>query len=129
MTMLKGKPQSQPANAGNAPAQFRDNAEINSKIDAYIKNNPKEWAYIQSMPPERMARTIVLQAVNKKERQERIRSSVLRKLEENPELKQAYQTLVKNLPADQQEKMMANLAMRTSRSLTPRQPVTQAQKA
>jgi len=126
--MLKGKPQSQPANAGNPPAQFRDNAEINAKIDAYIKNNPKEWAYIQSMPPERMARTIVLQAVNKVERQERIRTSVLRKLEENPELKAAYQTLVKNLPEDQQEKMMANLVMRTSRSLTPRQPVSQAQK-
>jgi hypothetical protein len=126
--MLKGKPQSQPANAGNAPAQFRDNAEINAKIDAYIKNNPKEWAYIQSMPPERMARTIVLQAVNKKERQERIRTSVMRKLDENPELKQAYQTLVKNLPEDQQEKMMANLVMRTSRSLTPKQTVSQAQK-
>jgi hypothetical protein len=125
--MLKGKPQSQPANAGNAPAQFRDNAEINAKIDAYIKNNPKEWAYIQSMPPDRMARTIVLQAINKQERQERIRTSVLRKLEESPELKAAYQTLVKNLPADQQEKMMANLVMRTSRTLTPRQTQRQAQ--
>ena len=80
------------------------------------------------MPPERMARTIVLQAVNKQERTERIRSSVLRKLDESPELKQAYQTLVKNLPADQQEKMMANLAMRTSRSLTPKQTVRQTQK-
>jgi hypothetical protein len=125
--MLKGKPQSQPANAGNAPAQFRDNPEINAKIDAYIKNNPKEWAYIQSMPPERMARTIVLQAVNKVERQERVRTSVLRKLDENPELKAAYQTLVKNLPADQQEKMMANLVMRTSRSLTPREAAKQSQ--
>ena len=125
--MLKGKPQSQPANAGNAPAQFRDNAEINAKIDAYIKNNPKEWAYIQSMPPERMARTIVLQAVNKQERQERIRTCVLRKLEESPELKAAYQTLVKNLPAEEQEKMMANLVMRTNRTLTPKQAQKQAQ--
>jgi hypothetical protein len=125
--MLKGKPQSQPANAGNPPAQFRDNPEINAKIDAYIKNNPKEWAYIQSMPPVRMARTIVLQAVNKVERQERVRTSILRKLDENPELKAAYQTLVKNLPADQQEKMMANLVMRTSRSLTPRQAAKQSQ--
>ena len=126
--MLKGKPPTQPADSANGPQQFRDNPEINAKIDAYIKNNPKEWAYIQSMPPERMARTIVLQAVNKQERTERMRSSVLRKLEENPELKQAYQTLVKNLPADQQEKMMANLAMRTSRSLTPKQTVRQTQK-
>ena len=42
--------------------------------------------------------------------------SVLKKLDENPELKKAYQTLVKNLPEDQQEKMMANLAMRTQRT-------------
>lgn len=126
--MIKGKPQPQPANGGDSPAQFRNNAEIDAKIDAYIKNNPKEWAYIQSMPPERMARTIVLQAVNKQERQERMRSSVLRKLDENPELKQAYQTLVKNLPADQQEKMMASLVMRTNRSLTPKQTQRQTQK-
>jgi hypothetical protein len=125
--MLKGKPQSQPANDGNPPAQFRDNPEINAKIDAYIQNNPKEWAYIQSMPPERMARTIVLQTINKQERTERMRAGVLRKLEQNPELKQAYQTLVKELPSDQQEKMMATLAMRNSRSLTPRQSAKQGQ--
>ena len=52
---------------------------------------------------------------------ERMRASVLRKLEQNPELKQAYQTLVKNLPEEQQEKMMANLALRTQRNVTRRQ--------
>ena len=70
------------------------------------------------MSPERMARTIVLQDVQKQERTERIRSGVLKKLDENPELKKAYQTLVKNLPEDQQEKMMANLAMRTQRTVS-----------
>jgi hypothetical protein len=125
--MLKGKPQPQTADVGNPPAQFRDNPEINAKIDAYIQNNPKEWAYIQSMPPERMARTIVLQTINKQERTERMRAGVLRKLDQNPELKQAYQTLVKELPAEQQEKMMATLAMRNSRSLTPRQSAKQGQ--
>jgi hypothetical protein len=45
-------------------------------------------------------------------------ASVLRKLEQNPELKQGYQTLVKNLPEDQQDKMMANLAIRTQRNVT-----------
>ena len=52
------------------------------------------------------------------ERTERIRSSVLKKLDENPELKKAYQTLVKNLPEDQQEKIMANIAMRTQRTVS-----------
>jgi hypothetical protein len=114
--MIKGKPQDQSSDS-NAP-QFRENPDINSKIDNFIKANPKRWEYIQAMSPERMARTIVLQDVQKQERTERIRSGVLKKLEENPELKKAYQTLVKNLPEDQQEKMMANLAMRTQRTVT-----------
>ena len=85
MTMIKGKPPTQPQE-DNAP-QFRENPEINAKIDAYIKANPKRWDYIQSLSQERMARTIVLQDVQKQERTERIRAGVLRKLDENPELK------------------------------------------
>ena len=109
------------ADPSNDPPRFRENPDINAKIDAYIKANPKRWAYIQSMSPERMARPIVLQDVQKQERTERMRAGVLRKLHENPELKQAYQTLVKNLPEEQQEKMMANLALRTQRNVTRRQ--------
>ena len=118
MTMIKGKPQTQPPPDANGAPQFRENPEINGKIDDYIKANPKRWEYIQAMSPERMARTIVLQDVQKQERTERIRSGVLKKLDESPELKKAYQTLVKNLPEDQQEKMMANIAMRTQRTVT-----------
>jgi len=73
--------------------------------------------------------TIVLQDVQKQERTERIRSGVLKKLDENPELKKAYQTLVKNLPEDQQEKMMANLAMRTQRTVTRGQEQSAARPA
>ena len=115
MTMIKGKPKTE--SETNGAPQFRENAEINAKIDNYIKANPKRWEYIQAMSPERMARTSVLQDMQKQERTERIRSGVLKKLEENPELKKAYQTLVKNLPEDQQEKMMANIAMRTQRTV------------
>lgn len=112
---------------GNADQpRFRENQEIDAKIDAYIQANPKRWDYIQSMSRERMARTIILQDVQKQERTERMRAGVLRKLEENPELKTAYQTLVKNLPEDQQEKMMANLAMRTQRTVTRGQKQTPA---
>ena len=111
------------------PLQFRENPEINAKIDAYIKANPKRWVYIQSMSLERMARTIILQDVQKQERTERMCAGVLRKLEENPELKKAYQTLVKNLPEDQQEKMMANLAIRTQRNVTRRQSDASARAA
>jgi hypothetical protein len=106
--------------AGDSP-KYRDNVEINAKIDAYIQANPKEWTYIQGLPRERLERMLVLQNVNKIERRDRVRASVMKQLEANPELKEAYRKLVKNLPADQQEKAMASIAARTLRTITPRQ--------
>ncbi len=106
--------------AGDAP-KLRDNVEINAKIDAYIQANPKEWTYIQGLPRERLERMLVLQNVNKLERRERVRTSVMKQLEANPELKEAYQKLVKNLPAEQQERAMMSIASRTLRAITPRQ--------
>jgi hypothetical protein len=106
--------------AGDLP-KYRDNVEINAKIDSYIKANPKEWTYIQGLPRERLERMLVLQNVNKIERRARIRASVAKQLEANPELKEAYRKLVKNLPAEQQERAMMSIAARTLRTITPRQ--------
>lgn len=106
--------------AGDSP-KLRDNVEINAKIDAYIQANPKEWNYIQGLPRDRLERMLVLQKVNKVERRERVRTSVMKQLDANPELKEAYRKLVKNLPADQQEKAMTSIAARTLRTITPRQ--------
>jgi hypothetical protein len=104
----------------------RDNVEINAKIDAYIQANPKKWSYIQSILRERLERMLVLQNVNKIERRERIRASVTKQLNANPELKEAYRKLVKNLPAEQQEKAMATIAARTLRTIMPRKQTTGA---
>ncbi len=112
------------ADAADAP-KLRDNVEINAKIDSYIKANPKEWDYIQKLPRERLERMLVLQNVNKLERRERVRTSVMKQLEANPELKEAYRKLVKNLPAEQQEKAMASIAARTLRTVAPRQQASQ----
>ena len=106
--------------AGDLP-KYRDNVEINAKIDSYIKANPKEWTYIQGLPRERLERMLVLQNVNKIERRARIRASVAKQLEANPELKEAYRKLVKNLPVEQQERAMMSIAARTLRTITPRQ--------
>ncbi len=106
--------------------KYRDNVEINAKIDAYIQANPKEWNYIQGLPRERLERMLVLQNVNKIERRERIRASVTKQLNANPELKEAYRKLVKNLPAEQQEKAMATIAARTLRTIMPREQTTGA---
>jgi hypothetical protein len=110
--------------AGESP-KLRDNVEINAKIDSYIKANPKEWNYIQGLPRERLERMLVLQNVNKLERRERVRASVVAQLEANPELKEAYRKLVKNLPAEQQERAMMSIAARTLRTTNPRQQQSQ----
>ena len=129
--MLKGRNKPQNGDAA-APAdsqpQFKENPQVNAKIDDYIKNNPKHWDYIQSMPPDRMARALVLTEVQKLERREKMHAGIMKKLDENPEIKQAYETLVKNLPEDQREKMMTTLAARTMRTITPRknQPAQEA---
>jgi hypothetical protein len=113
------------ADAADQTPKYRDNVEINAKIDAYIQANPKEWAYIQGLPRERLERMLVLQNVNKIERSARIRASVTKQLEANPELKEAYRKLVKNLPAEQQERAMMSIAARTLRTITPRQQQSQ----
>jgi hypothetical protein len=113
------------ADAADQIPKYRDNVEINAKIDAYIQANPKEWAYIQGLPRERLERMLVLQNVNKIERRARIRASVTKQLEANPELKEAYRKLVKNLPAEQQERAMMSIAARTLRTITPRQQQSQ----
>jgi len=111
--------------AATATQEFRDNPQVNAKIDSYIKENPKHWAYIQSMPRDRIERALVLQEVQKNDRVAKMRAGIQRKLDQDPELKQAYANLVKNLPEDQREQAMINIAARTMRDIVPRE----AQKA
>lgn len=113
------------ADAARHSPKLRDNVEINAKVDGYIQANPKEWSYIQGLPRERLERMLVLQNVNKLERRKRVRASVMKQLEANPELKEAYKKLVKNLPAEQQERAMMAIAARTLRTVTPRQQQSQ----
>ena len=56
-----------------------------------------------------------------------MRANIMKKLDENPEMKEAYRTLVKNLPAEKQEQAMVSLAMRTNRTVAaPAQKDAQA---
>src|ERR1035441_7974006 len=108
--MLKGKAKTQDESS-EQPGQYRDNPKVNARIDEYIKTKPRE----------RLERALVLSEVNKLDRQQKMKEGILRKLEQNPELKQAYETLVKHLPEDQREKVMVSIASRTMRSIAPRQ--------
>ena len=107
IVMSKLKPSAPPSASGTAaPADqptFRSNPEVDAKIDTYIKDNPKYWSYVQAMPRERLERSVVLNEVRELDRQQRIREGVLKQINRNPEMKRAYELLVKDLPEDQKE--------------------------
>jgi hypothetical protein len=96
---------------------FRNNPEVDAKIDTYIQENPKYWAYIQAMPRDRLERTVVLNEVRELDRQQRMREGVLKQINRNPELKRAYDLLVKDLPEDQKEGVIAQIARQARRAV------------
>jgi hypothetical protein len=119
--MSKIKPPAPPSANGNAapgePPTFRSNPEVDAKIDAYIKENPKYWTYVQAMPRERLERSVVLNEVREVDRQQRIREGILKQINRNPALKQAYDLLVKDLPEDQKESVIAQIGRTTRRAV------------
>jgi len=121
IVMIKPKTSAPPSASGNAAPtdqpNFRSNPEVDAKIDAHIKDNPKYWSYVQAMPRERLERTVVLNEVRELDRQQRIREGVLKQIDRNPELKRAYDLLVKDLPEDQKEGVIAQLARSTRRAV------------
>lgn len=120
--MIKGKPRTESdAAAQEGQPQFKENPQVNARIDEYIKNNPKFWNYVQSMPPDRMARALVLVEIQKHDRTEKMRAGILRKLDENPEMKASIQNMVKNMPAEQREQAMISIARQSMRVTAPKQ--------
>lgn len=121
--MLKGKPKPETGSDAqtNQQPQFKENPQVNAKIDDYIKNNPKFWDYVQSMSPERMGRALVLGQIQKQDRTEKMQAGILRKLDENPEMKQSIQAMVKNMPEEHKERAMVSIARQTMRATAPKQ--------
>jgi hypothetical protein len=103
--------------APSDPATYRSNPEVDAKIDSHIKENPKYWAYIQEMPRERLERTLVLNEVRELDRQQRMKEGILKQINKSPSLKAAYETLVKDLPEDQREGVMTQLARQAKRAV------------
>ena len=118
MSTTKTKPTPNRASGASAPQDppnYRTNPEVEAKIDAHIKENPKYWSYLQTMPRDRLERTVVLNEVRQLERQQRMRGNVMNRINASPELKQAYETLVKNVPEEQREEVMTQIARQTQR--------------
>src|SRR5437016_178027 len=106
-----------PASEANDSREYRNIPEIDAKIDTYIKENPKRWAYIQEMPRDRLERALVLTDVQKLDRQQRLQNGTMQQIYRNPELKQAYETLLKNVPEDQREEVMSQIASQARRAI------------
>jgi hypothetical protein len=88
------------ANASKEP-NYTINPEVEVKIDAFIKDNPKNWAYIQAMPRERLERTVILNEVRQIDRRQRIQEGVMQDISNDPKLKAAYDVLLKDVPEDE----------------------------
>jgi hypothetical protein len=112
------------ASAPPEPVNYRINPEVEAKIDAYIKDNPKHWAYLQGMPRDRLERTVVLNEVRQLDRQQRMREGVMKRINADPKLKQAYETLVKDVPEGQREEVMTQIARQTQRTVARSQGQT-----
>lgn len=126
-TMIKRKDKDQSPTQGEAPA-YRENAEVNAKIDAYIAQNPKRWENVQSMPRERLERAVILNDVRQQERQQKMSEGVMKKLEKEPELKKTYESLVAHLPEAEREKAILSIA-RTMGGINAKQQQSAAQGA
>jgi len=121
MSTTKTKPAPNGASGASAPQDpptYRTNPEVEAKIDAYIKDNPKHWSYLQGMPRDRLERTVVLNEVRQLDRQQRMRGNVMNRINADPKLKQAYETLVKDVPEEQREEVMTQLARQTQRAVS-----------
>jgi hypothetical protein len=131
--MLKtNRPKPAPQNNESSTPEYRHNPRFDAKIDDWIKNNPKHWAYIQALPPERMARALALSEVQKVERMQKLDAGILRKLDENPEVKKAYEVILKDVPEDQRQDRMVRMyrtAMRNSAQQTQNGEKAPAQRA
>ena len=130
MSTTTAKPASNGAPSANAPlepANYRINPEVEGKIDSYIKENPKYWNYIQAMPRDRLERSLVLNEVRQIERQQRMREGIMKRINDDPKLKQAYEILVKDVPEDQREEVMTQMARQKQRTVARSQEQRQTQ--
>ena len=119
MSTTKTKPAPNGASSTSVePTVYRTNPEVEGKIDAYIKENPKHWSYLQGMPRDRLERTVVLNEVRQVERQQRIRDGMMKRINNDPKLKEAYEILVKDVPEEQREEVMSQIARQTQRAVS-----------
>jgi ATPase subunit of ABC transporter with duplicated ATPase domains len=119
--MEKTKPKNAAAAPdSNAPVQYRENPRTNEKIDAWIKANPDQFKFFAELPHDRAVRKLVLNEVQKYERMQKMNSSIMQKLDNDPEAKQAFETLLKRVPEADRERAAADIARHVFKLGAPR---------
>lgn len=106
----------------------RTNPEAETKINEWINANPKNWEYLQAMPRDRLERTVVLNEVRQLERRQYVDTGVLQNIKNNPDLKAAYDVLLKDVPEEKRDEVI--LGMEREKWLNKKaqsQPQTQTQ--
>jgi hypothetical protein len=114
MNTTKTKTPSSNGTVADAPATNetryqRTNPEAEAKINDWIKNNPKNWDYIKAMPRDRLERTVVLNEVRHVERRQYVDTGVLQDVKNNPDLKAAYEVLLKDVPEDKRDEVIVGM--------------------
>ena len=131
MSTIKTKPApngASGATASNEPQTYRINPETETKIDDWIKQNPKGWDYIKTMPRDRLERTVVLNDVRKMEARQRIETGVMQEINNDPVRKQAYDTLTKDMPEERREEVILGMEREKWRAKQKTQTPTQARR-
>ena len=95
---------------------FRNNAEVDAKIDAHIKENPEHWNWIKALPRERLERMLILNEVRHLDRQQNFKKNIIDQVEADPARKQAYEILMKDVPEEQRADLIAQLEKRKWRA-------------
>jgi hypothetical protein len=98
------------AQTADGAVQYRENPKTNEKIDAWIKANPDRFKFFNELPHERAVRKLVLNEVERYERLQKMNAGIMQKLENDPEAKQAYETLLSRVPEADRERATASVA-------------------
>jgi len=77
---------------------IRTNPEIDAKIDAFIKENPKLLEYYQELPKEQLIRKLVLGKMQRAGYANQRNEEIIAWVEENPDIKAKIEARVKNVP-------------------------------
>jgi len=97
------------ADAPNENRYRRTNPEAEAKINDWIKSNARNWEYIQAMPRDRLERTVVLNEIRQLERRQYVDTGVLQNIKNNPDLKAAYDLLLKDVPEDKRDEVIVSM--------------------